>query len=91
MKLQDVILKAIANKKFTWLEAAEIEEVCDGSMCRTRKQYEEFGYSRLSYPARRNAKSRARVDLCGDTYRDLSLRPFHEKMNEEHAIEISYR
>lgn len=36
MKLQDVILKAMA-KKITWLEAAKIVGVCDWTMRRMRK------------------------------------------------------
>jgi hypothetical protein len=35
MKLQDVILKAMA-KKITWLEAGEIIEVCDRTVRRMR-------------------------------------------------------
>jgi hypothetical protein len=37
MKLQDVILKAMA-KKLTWLEAAEIIGVCDRTMRRMRER-----------------------------------------------------
>jgi hypothetical protein len=43
MKLQDVILKAMA-KKMTWLEAAEIIGVYDRTMRRMRERYQEFGY-----------------------------------------------
>ena len=46
MKLQDVILKAMA-KKISWLEAAEIIGVCDRTMRRMRERYEEFGYDGL--------------------------------------------
>lgn len=53
MKLQDVILKALA-KKITWLEAAEIIGVCDRTMRRMRQQYEEFGYNGLFDQRRRN-------------------------------------
>ena len=38
MKLQDVILKAMA-KKISWLEAAEIAGVCDRTMRRMRESY----------------------------------------------------
>ena len=38
MKLQDVILKAMA-KKISWLEAAEIIGVCDRTMRRMRENY----------------------------------------------------
>ena len=97
MKLQDVILKAMA-KKITWLEAAEIIGVCDRTMRRMRKQYEEFGYNGL-FDQRRRKRTYLRVPmetaervlaLYRDTYFDLSVRHFHEKLREEHAIEISY-
>ena len=97
MKLQDVILKAMA-KKITWLEAAEIIGVCDRTMRRMRKQYEEFGYNGL-FDQRRRKRIYLRVPmetaervlaLYRDTYFDLSVRHFHEKLREEHAIEISY-
>jgi transposase InsO family protein len=97
MKVQDVILKAMA-KKITWLEAAEIIGVCDRTMRRMRKQYEEFGYNGL-FDQRRRKRIYLRVPmetaervlaLYRDTYFDLSVRHFHEKLREEHAIEISY-
>ena len=44
MKLQDVILKAMA-KKITWMEAAEISGVTDRTMRRIRQRYQEFGYT----------------------------------------------
>jgi hypothetical protein len=46
MKLQDVILKAMA-KKIGWLEAAEIIVVCDRTMRRMRDGYQKFGYTGL--------------------------------------------
>ena len=42
MKVQDVILKAVA-KKISWLEAAEIVGVCDRTMRRMRESYQQFG------------------------------------------------
>jgi hypothetical protein len=44
MKLQDVILKAMA-KKISWMEAAEIGGITDRTMRRMRARYEEFGYT----------------------------------------------
>src|ERR1700759_2073139 len=97
MKLQDVILKDMA-KKITWLEAAEIVGVCDRTMRRMRKEYEAFGYNGL-FDQRRRKRIYLRVPmetaervlaLYRDTYFDLSVRHFHEKLREEHAIEISY-
>jgi transposase len=46
MKLQEVILKAMA-KKISWMEAAEIAGVTDRTMRRIRGRYEEFGYTGL--------------------------------------------
>jgi transposase len=97
MKLQDVILKAMA-KKITWLEAAEIIGVCDRTMRRMRERYQEFGYDGL-FDQRRRKRTTLRVPMATaervlalyrDTYFDLSVRHFHEKLREEHAIELSY-
>ena len=97
MKLQDVILKAMA-KKITWLEAAEIIGVCDRTVRRIRERYQEFGYDGL-FDQRRRKRTYLRVPLATaervlalyrDTYFDLSVRHFHEKLQEEHAIELSY-
>ncbi len=97
MKLQDVILKAMA-KKITWLEAAEIIGVCDRTMRRMRERYQEFGYDGL-FDQRRRKRSILRVPmeqaervlaLYRETYFDLNVRHFHEKLREEHAIKLSY-
>jgi hypothetical protein len=42
MRLQDVLLKAMA-KKISWMEAAEIAGVTDRTIRRIRDRYEEFG------------------------------------------------
>jgi hypothetical protein len=44
MKLQDVILKAMA-KKLTWIEAAEIAGMSVRNMQRKRQAYQEYGYT----------------------------------------------
>ncbi|MGO9864054.1 MAG: helix-turn-helix domain-containing protein [Terriglobales bacterium] len=46
MKLQDVILKAMA-KKISWTEAAEIARVTDRTLRRMRERYQEFGFTGL--------------------------------------------
>ena len=46
MKLQDVLLRAMA-KKITWWQAAEIIGVSDRTMRRWRERLEEHGYSGL--------------------------------------------
>ena len=43
MKVQEVILRAMA-KKITWWQAAEIIGISDRQMRRWRERYEEFGY-----------------------------------------------
>jgi hypothetical protein len=47
MKLQDVLLKAMA-KKITWWAAAEIIGVSDRTMRRMREKLERDGYSGLA-------------------------------------------
>jgi len=97
MKLQDVILKAMA-KKLTWIEAAEIAGMSVRNMQRKREAYQEFGYTGL-FDQRRGKRSIHRVPMeTGETvlalyqerYFDLSVRHFHEKLSEEHGISISY-
>ena len=46
MKIQEVILKAMAGK-LKWWEAAEIIGVTDRTMRRWRERYQEHGYSGL--------------------------------------------
>jgi len=97
MKLQDVLLKAMA-KKITWWEAAEIIGVTDRTMRRWRERLEADGYSglvdrRKGKPSGRRvpvAKVEEMLGLYRDTYFDLNMRHFHEKLREEHGIELSY-
>src|SRR5450759_3462261 len=97
MKLQDVLLKAMA-KKITWWDAAEIIGVTDRTMRRWRERLEEHGYSGLA-DRRKGKPSDKRVPLATaeevlrlyqDTYYDLNMRHFHEKLGEEHGIQLSY-
>ena len=97
MKLQDVLLKAMA-KKITWWEAAEIIGVADRTMRRWRERMEEHGYSGL-VDRRKGKASDRRVPLekveevlrlYKEVYFDLNMLHFHEKLGEEHGIELSY-
>ena len=97
MKLQDVLLKAMA-KKISWMEAAEIAGVTDRTMRRIRDRYQEFGYTGL-FDQRRGKRSIHRVPmetaeevlrLYQEVYFDLNMRHFHEKLLEEHEINLSY-
>ena len=97
MKLQDVILRAMA-KKLSWIEAAEIAGMSVRNMQRMRQRYQEGGYSGL-FDQRRGKRSIHRIPmetaetvlrLYQETYFDLSVRHFHEKLQEDHAIGLSY-
>src|SRR3954454_2447778 len=97
MKVQDVLLKAMA-KRITWWEAAEIIGVTDRTMRRWRERLEEHGYSGLA-DRRKGKVSFRRVALktCEEVLRlyrekyfDFSIRHFHEKLQSEHNLELSY-
>ena len=97
MKLQDVILKAIA-KRITWMAAAEIAGVSDRTMRRMKERYEQFGYDGL-FDQRRGKRSIHRIPLetaervlalYQEKYFDFSVLHFHEKLRQEHQIEVSY-
>jgi transposase InsO family protein len=97
MKVQEVILRALA-KRITWWQAAEIIGISDRQMRRWRERYEEFGFRGL-FDRRRGKPSPKRVpvatlervlELYRERYFDLNVRHFHEKLSGEHAIELSY-
>ena len=97
MKVQEVILRAMA-KKMTWWQAAEIIGISDRSMRRWRERYEREGYDGLM-DRRRGRPSRKRVPLeqaeqvlglYREKYFDLNVRHFHEKLMEIHGIGLSY-
>jgi transposase len=62
MKVQDVMLQAMA-KKITWWQAAEILGISDRHMRRWRERYVEEGYNGLM-DRRRGKPSRRRVPLA---------------------------
>ena len=97
MKVQEVILRAMA-KKITWWQAAEILGTSDRHLRRIRERYEQFGYESL-FDRRRNHPSPRRVPfaqvekvlvLYREKYFDLNIRHFHEKLREQHGIGLSY-
>ena len=97
MKVQEVILRAVA-KKIRWWQAAEIMGISDRQMRRVRERYEEFGFRGL-FDRRRGKASPKRVplavlervlELYRERYFDLNVRHFHEKLTSEHQIELSY-
>src|SRR6266478_4953329 len=97
MKVQDVILQAMA-RKITWWQAAEILGISDRHMRRWRERYVEQGYNGL-FDRGRGQPSRRRVPLATvekvfalyrEKYFDLNVQHFHEKLEAEHGIELSY-
>ena len=89
MKIQEVILKAMAGK-LKWWEAAEIIGVTDRTMRRWRERLESDGYSGLA--DRRKGKPSAKriplataekvleqvLQLYREKYFDFNVRHFHE-------------
>lgn len=97
MKVQEVLLRAMA-KKITWWQAAEIIGVSARTMRRWRERLEQDGYDGLA-DRRKGVVSPKRIplELCEtvlglyrERYFDLNIRHFHEKLREEHGIELSY-
>src|SRR5438874_11760650 len=83
MKVQEVILRAVA-KKITWWQAAEIIGISDRQMRRWRERYQEFGYDGL-FDRRHGRPSPKRVplatvergvELYWERYFDLNVRQF---------------
>ena len=97
MKVQEVILRALA-KKITWWQAAEIVGIGDRQMRRWRERYEAEGFRGL-FDRRCGKPSPKRVPvgvvekvlgLYRERYFDLNVRHFHEKLGAEHQIDWSY-
>src|ERR1035441_3245418 len=97
MKVQDVLLKAMA-KKIAWGAAAEIVGVCDRTMRRWRDRMEAGGYAGLA-DRRKGKPSAQRIPLATveevlrlyrEEYFDLNIRHFHEKLEDKHKIHLSY-
>jgi len=97
MKLQEVILRALA-RKISWAQAAEIIGIRDRQMRRWKQRYEEFGYDGL-FDRRLGKPSPKRVPLATvqeilrlyqEQYGDFNVRHFHEKLREQHRIRLSY-
>jgi transposase len=97
MKIQEVLLRAMAGK-LKWWEAAEVIGISDRTMRRWREKYAEEGYDGL-FHRQRGQPSPKRIPvetiekvlgLYQDVYFDFNVRHFHEKLVEEHGIALSY-
>jgi transposase len=97
MKVQEVILRALA-KKMTWWQAAEILGISERTMRRWKYGYETHGFRAL-FDKRKGKPSWKKaptlevekvLSLYRDQYYDLNVRHFHEKLGEQHDIHWSY-
>jgi transposase len=97
MKIQEVILQAMA-RKITWWQAAEIIGISDRQMRRWHRRYQKYGYDGL-WDRRRGRPSPRRVPLARaeqvlqlyrEKYFDFNVSHFLEKLREEHGIRLSY-
>jgi transposase len=97
MKVQEVILRALAGK-LQWWQAAEILGVSGRTMRRWRWRYQQHGYDGL-YDRRKGKPSPKRVpletvekvlQLYRQEYADHNVRHFHQKLVSEHGIGLSY-
>ena len=97
MKVHEVMLRAMA-KRITWWQAAEIIGISCRQMRRWLRRYEEHGYEGLR-DRRRGRVSEKRVPLAQveevlrlyqERYFDFNVRHFHEKLQAEHGIKLSY-
>jgi len=97
MKVQEVILRALAGK-LQWWQAAEIVGVSGRTMRRWRWRYQQHGYDGL-YDRRKGKPSPKRVpletvekvlQLYRQEYADHNVRHFHQKLRSEHGIGLSY-
>ena len=97
MKVQEIILRG-ASGALKWHEAAEILGVSERQLRRWRERYEEYGYDGL-FDRRKQQPSPRRIpmevveqvlQLYREEYQGYNVRHFHEEIQEEHDIEVSY-
>lgn len=97
MTRHEIILRAYA-KELSWIEAAQILGITDRHLRRIREAYERWGYDGL-FDGRLGKASPRRIPvgvveqvlgLYRDKYFDFNVRHYHEKLQEEHSIEVSY-
>ena len=98
MKVQEILCRAMSGQ-MSWLDAAEILRWSPRTLRRWRWRYEQMGYDGL-YDRRKKRPSPKRVPmktaervlrLYREQYRDFNVRHFHEKLTQEHGIQLSYQ
>lgn len=97
MTIQEVLLRAYAGK-ISWIEAAEILDYSPRHLRRIREKHQRFGFHGLM-DKKQGKPSHRRVAietveevlrLRQELYHDFSVLHLHEKLVEEHGIDVSY-
>lgn len=97
MKVQEVILRAISGQ-IKWFQAAEILGMSERSMRRWRWRLKRRGYDGLlDRRTQRPSPKRVAIEiveqvleLYRERYFDFNVKHFHEKLRDEHGIDLSY-
>jgi hypothetical protein len=99
MKFQEVILRAM-SKEITWIQAAEILGMSDRNMRRYRNRLGKGGYDGMSLIDQRTKRPSPKrvpmataekvLQLYREQYFDFNVLHFHEKLVEEHKLDLSY-
>ena len=97
MRVQEVILKAMCGELY-WFEAAEILGVTCRTMRRLKLRYQKYGYDGLVDHRRRDPslkrvpleQAQRVLRLYREEYAGWNVRHFHEKLAEDHKIQLSY-
>ena len=97
MKIQEVILRAMA-KKITWWQAAEIIGMSDRQMRRLHWRYREHGYDglldrRVGKPSPKRVPLAVAEQVLGlyqEKYFDLNVRHFHDKSWARDEVQLSH-
>jgi transposase len=97
MKREEILLRAY-SKQISWIEAADILGMSYRHLQRVREAYRKWGFDGL-HDKRVGKESPRRIPistvedvLClyREKYFDFNVRHFHEKLIEEHSIDLSY-
>lgn len=97
MTIQEVILRGYAGK-LSWIEAAEILGWSARHLRRVRAGYEKYGFHAM-FDGRKGKASPRRTPievvekvqrLYREKYFDFNIKHFHEKLEEEHEVKVSY-
>lgn len=97
MKMQEVILRAM-DGRLKWYQAAEVLGISDRQMRRWKLRYERWGYDGvIDRRHKRPSPRRVPVEvvkevmtLYRERYFDFNVLHFHQKLKQEHGIELSY-